>query len=129
MGVPPDPAATVRIDRWLLAARVFKTRPLCQEACEGGKVAVNGTRASSHKSVRAGDRVRIQTERGLRDLEVLQLGEKRLPAADAVLLYADHSPPPEPRPDVAALGLPVSDRGAGRPSKRDRRAISRLRGR
>jgi len=119
----------VRIDRWLLAARVFKTRPLCQQACEGGRVEVNGTRANAHKAVRAGDRVRIRTERGLRDLEILRLGEKRLPASEAELLYADHSPPPEPRPGPGAHGLPVAERGAGRPSKRDRRAISRLRGR
>ncbi|MBU6283638.1 RNA-binding S4 domain-containing protein [bacterium] len=129
MSDPGDSSPTVRVDRWLLAARVFKTRPLCQQACEGGKVSVNGARASSHKPVRAGDRVRIQTERGLRDLEVRGLGEKRLPSADALLLYADHSPPPEPRPEASALGGPVPDRGAGRPSKRDRRAISRLRGR
>lgn len=129
MDAGPDGAATVRIDRWLLAARVFKTRPLCQQACEGGKVTVNSTKATSHKPIRVGDRVRVQTERGLQDLEVVRLGEKRLPASEAAQLYVDHSPPPEPRPEGAWPGAPFAERGAGRPSKRDRRAIARLRGR
>lgn len=117
---------SVRIDRWLLAARAFKTRALAQEACAGGKVDVNGTRATPHKPVRAGDLVRIGTPRGPRVLHVLALAEKRLPAPDAALLFEDRSPPPEPRPDPGSL---APARRTGRPSKRDRREIARFRGR
>lgn len=116
---------SVRIDRWLLAVRVFKTRTLSQQACAGGKVTVNDVRATAHRPVRAGDRVRIQGARGLRDLVVLGLAERRLPAPDAQELYEDHSPPPEPR-EPPALTL-QRDRGSGRPSKRDRRKVDRFR--
>ena len=119
---------SVRIDRWLLAARVFKTRPLAQQACEGGKVSVNGTRASAHKAVRPGDRVSVRSEHGPREFEILALGEKRLPFSEAALLYVDHSPPPEPSPGLSGAAGPPATRG-GRPSKQDRRAIARLRGR
>lgn len=123
---PANDGRSVRVDRWLLAARAFKTRALAQEACAGGKVDVNGTRATPHKPVRVGDVVRIGAPRGPRILHVLGLAEKRLPAPDAALLYEDRSPPPEPRPDLE-LGAPP--RRAGRPSKRDRREIARFRGR
>ncbi|MDG2303844.1 MAG: RNA-binding S4 domain-containing protein [Candidatus Binatia bacterium] len=119
-----DHANNVRVDRWLLAVRVFKTRTLSQQACAGGKVSVNDSRVSAHRPVRIGDRVRIQGPRGLRDLIVLGLGERRLPAPDAQLLYEDKSPPPEPR---AEAPLVQRERGSGRPSKRDRRSMERLR--
>ena len=119
---------SVRIDRWLLAARVFKTRTLSQQACSGGRVTVNETRATPHRAVRIGDRVRIQTPRGLRDLEVLALAERRLPAPEASALYEDRSPPPAPRPTAEPVVL-ERERGEGRPSKRDRRSMDRFRGR
>lgn len=115
---------SVRVDRWLLAARVFKTRTLSQQACAGGKVSVNDVRATAHRPVRVGDRVRIQTPRGLRDFVVLGLAERRLPAPQAQELYEDHSPPPEPRPPPPMM---ERDRGSGRPSKRDRRSMDRFR--
>jgi ribosome-associated heat shock protein Hsp15 len=127
-----DPSAagpeSVRIDRWLLAARIFKTRAIAQEACSGGKVEVNRTSASAHKAVRVGDRVRVTTPRGPRELVVRGLGEKRRPASDAVLLYEDTTPRPTPPPH-ADFPEPRAAFAAGRPSKRDRRAIARLRGR
>lgn len=119
-----DHGAGVRIDKWLLAARVFKTRTLSQQACAGGKVTVNDVRASAHRAVRVGDRVRVQGARGLRDLVVLGLAERRLPAPEAQLLYEDRSPPPEPR---AAPPVEHRERGSGRPSKRDRRSMDRFR--
>ena len=118
---PPD---GVRIDRWLLAARAFKTRPLCQQACQGGKVTVNGDRASAHRIVRIGDRVCIQGPRGLRDFLILALAERRLPAALARELYVDESPPPPPRVELPSIPLPVTP---GRPTKRDRRKLQRFR--
>jgi ribosome-associated heat shock protein Hsp15 len=123
---------SVRIDRWLLAARIFKTRSLAQDACAGGKVEVNRAGASPHKAVRVGDRVRITTARGPRELLVRGLGEKRGPAAAAALLYDDVTPAAPPRPELPA-GMPpppaLRDARLGRPSKRDRRQIDRFRGR
>ncbi|HZR83142.1 MAG TPA: RNA-binding S4 domain-containing protein [Candidatus Binatia bacterium] len=128
-GSPPNDGA-VRIDRWLLASRVFKTRSLAQEACAGGKVEVNRASASPHKLVRIGDRVRVTTPRGARDLVVRALGEKRASAAVAALLYEDVTPPAPERPELPA-GADALSRVAtsGRPSKRDRRRIDRWRGR
>ncbi len=119
---------SVRLDRWLLATRMFKTRTLSQQACAGGKVSVNGGRATAHRAVRVGDRVRIQTSRGLRELQVVGLGERRLPAPEAQGLYEDHSPPPTPPAEAPPVTF-ERDRGSGRPSKRDRRSMRQLRGR
>ena len=125
---------TVRIDQWLLAARLFKTRPLAQQACTGGKVDVNRLSVTPHRLVRAGDRVRVTTERGRRELVVRGLGRKRLSPADAHELYEDVTPAPEPRPADVVANLPFPDPGAlrsndpgGRPSKRDRRRLDRWR--
>ena len=118
---------SVRIDRWLLAARMFKTRPLAQQACAGGKVSLNGRNADPHRAVRPGDRIEIQTPRGLRIIEVVGVGERRGTSADALALYEDHSPPPEPPTPMTARGRPEREAGAGRPSKRDRRQMDRLR--
>ena len=120
-----EPGDRVRLDRWLLAARVFKTRTLSQQACAGGKVTVNDNKATAHRPVRVGDRVRIQGPRGLRDLVVRGLAERRLPAPDAQELYEDHSPPPPPRDE--APPTMARERGSGRPSKRDRRSMDRFR--
>lgn len=114
---------TVRLDRWLFAARCFKTRPLAQAACEGGHVKVNGRPAESAKPVHVGDTVEARTPGGLRVLRVLALEVKRGPASVARTLYEDHSPPPEPHVPVA-----LRDRGEGRPTKRDRRELRRFKG-
>ncbi|MEW6271008.1 MAG: RNA-binding S4 domain-containing protein [Thermodesulfobacteriota bacterium] len=119
----------VRIDRWLLAARVFKTRTLCATACEGGKVDVNGNAASAHKMIRVGDRVQVTTPAGKRQLVVRGLGIRRLAAADARELYEDVTPPPPPA-DAERRRFPppeMRDPGSGRPTKRDRRELQRLR--
>lgn len=116
--------ADVRLDKWLWAARCFKTRGLAAEACDAGHVKVNGTSVKPAKSVRVGDRVEARTPGGLRVLEVVALADRRGPAERARALYVDHSPPPPPRDPTA----PTRDRGAGRPSKRERRDIERLRG-
>jgi ribosome-associated heat shock protein Hsp15 len=127
--VESSPVAQLRIDRWLVAARIVKTRTIAQEACAGGKVDVNGARASAHRMVRPGDRVEISTARGRRSLIVLTLAERRQSPAEAKLLFEDKTPPPSPEP-VAPPGMPdaTRERGSGRPSKRDRRRIDRLRG-
>jgi ribosome-associated heat shock protein Hsp15 len=120
---------TVRIDRWLLAARVYKTRTLCAEACAGGKVDVNGNAASAHKLVRLGDRVEATTPGGKRVLIVRGLGLRRLAPSEARALYEDVTPPPLPREaDHRRFPPPeMREPGSGRPTKRDRRELQRLR--
>lgn len=114
-----------RIDRWLTATRIFKSRTLAQQACEAGHVRINDVQVRPSHLVKIGDEVRAFAPRGTVVLQVKGLADKRLSAALAQLLYEDHSPPPPPKEERVA----VRERGAGRPTKADRRAISRLRGR
>jgi ribosome-associated heat shock protein Hsp15 len=118
---------SVRIDRWLCAARVYKSRTQATQACVGGRVKVNDDGVKPHHALRVGDTVRAQTERGPRVLLVKALAEKRLSAPLAQALFDDHSPPPEPRP--LRVRSPQRDPGAGRPTKRERRDLERFRGR
>lgn len=113
-----------RIDRWLTAARIFKSRNLAQQACDAGHVRINEVHARPSHLVKIGDEVRAFAPRGSVVLLVKGLAEKRLSAALAQLLYEDHSPPPPPKEERVA----VRERGAGRPTKADRRATERLRG-
>ena len=114
---------SVRADRWLCAARIFKSRTQATEACSGGRVRLNGGRIKPHHPVRVGDEVLVQKARALRMLEVSALAEKRLSATQARELYQDHSPPPPPREEPVAR----RERGAGRPTKRDLRKLRKLR--
>ena len=121
-----DPRATdeTRIDRWLCAVRLVKTRPLATQLCEGGHVRVNGTPAKPSTKVRPGDRVEARIADRERVVEVVRPIESRVGAPVAVTCYVDHSPPPvvtEVRPGIMAV------RGEGRPSKRLRRELERLR--
>jgi ribosome-associated heat shock protein Hsp15 len=118
-------AEQTRIDRWLTAARIFKSRTLAQEACEAGHVRVNELPVKPSHPVKLGDEVRAFAPRGSVVLRVKGLADKRLSAQLAQLLFDDHSPPPPPKEERVA----VRERGAGRPTKADRRALSRLRGR
>jgi ribosome-associated heat shock protein Hsp15 len=120
----PTVAADVRLDKWLWAARCFKTRGLAAEACDAGHVKVNGHSCKPAKSVRVGDRIEARTPGGLRVLDVAALADRRGPAEVARALYLDHSPPPPPRDPM----MVTRERGTGRPSKRERRRIDRLRG-
>lgn len=121
----PDPTE-VRIDKWLWAARCFKTRSLASDACGAGHVKVDGVSVKAAKVVRVGVRIEVRTPGGLRILEVVKLGDRRGPAEAARALYIDHSPPPPPKDEHVDLG--VRDRGAGRPSKREIRDLRRVRG-
>jgi ribosome-associated heat shock protein Hsp15 len=114
---------SVRIDRWLCATRLYKTRSLSQQACVGGLVKLNGANVRPSHPVRAGDEVRAEAPRGLVIWQVKALADKRLSAALAAALYDDHTPPPPPREEVVAPRA----RGAGRPTKAERRALDRLR--
>lgn len=114
---------SVRIDRWLCATRLYKTRPLAQQACTGGRVKVNGSNVRPSKPVRAGDEVRAESPRGLVVWRIVEVAEKRLSATLAEQLYEDRSPPPPPKEERVAQ----RERGAGRPTKADRRAMERWR--
>lgn len=120
--------SSVRIDRWLTAARVFKSRSVAADACDGGKVDVNDDAVKPARQVRPGDLVRVTLPRGRRRiLKVAALGERRGSAAVARALYDDLTPPEPPR---APRAVPVyRAAGSGRPTKRERRDIERLRGR
>jgi len=116
----------MRIDKWLWAARAFKTRSIAADACDGGKVDVNGEAAKPAKQVRPGDHVEITVVGGRRILKVIALSERRGPAPEARLLYDDLTPPAPPR--IRQAKPPYRAAGAGRPTKRERREIDRLRG-
>lgn len=117
---------SVRVDKWLWAARVFKTRGLASEACAAGHVKVNGTSVKSAKLLRRGDEVSLRLGEDLRIYAVTGLSDKRGPAPVARTLYLDKSPPKPESVDVP--GMIVRDRGLGRPTKRELRDIRRVRG-
>lgn len=116
---------SVRVDAWLWAVRVYKTRSIATTACRAGHVRVNGERAKAAQHVRAGDELRVRIAGFDRILVVRQPIAKRVGAPQAALAAEDRTPA---RPD-APPQLAVRDRGAGRPTKRERRDIDRLRGR
>ena len=118
----------VRVDRWLWSVRVFKTRTLATEACRAGHVAVNRAVTKPSTSVRVGDEVTIRYGGRDRVLEVVRLIENRVGAPVAAECVIDRSPPPPEDGPGTAGGL-HRDPATGRPTKRDRREIDRLRGR
>jgi len=117
----------VRIDAWLWAVRQFKTRSAATAACRAGHVRVNGERAKGAQPVRPGDEVRVRVDGFDRMLVVRQTLVKRVSATVAATAVEDRTPPRPPREAVPTV--PVRDRGAGRPTKRERRDLDRLRGR
>lgn len=114
------------MDKWLWAARFFKTRSLAAAACAGGKVDVNDESAKPAKLVRPGDLLRVTVPGGKRIARVLAVSDHRGGGAEARLLYEDLTPPAPPRIGRALAAYRPA--GAGRPTKRERRAIDRLRG-
>jgi len=120
---------TVRLDRWLVAVRVYKTRGDATDACAGGKVRVNDRPSKPSSPVRVGDRVVARVGDRERDVEVVRLIEKRVGAAIAAECFVDHSPPVEPRQRKLNPKVAEREAGAGRPTKRDRRAMEKFRGR
>jgi ribosome-associated heat shock protein Hsp15 len=122
----------VRMDKWLWAARFFKTRTLAARACELGRIESNGQGAKGAREVRVGDLLRVKNDSGDFQVEVLVLSEVRGPAAVAQTLYREIEASRELRLRLAAerKELPSFEEfREGRPSKRDRRAIDLLRGR
>lgn len=116
----------VRIDSWIWSVRLTKTRSQAATAARGGHVKVNGERVKAAHPVKVGDEVRVRHAGRERIVVVKQLLKKRVGAPVAAEAYVDNSPPPPPA--VEAPLVPRRDRGAGRPTKRDRRELDRLRG-
>src|SRR5256712_4264643 len=124
--------ASVRMDKWLWAARFFKTRALAARACELGRIQSNQQPAKPARQVGIGDRLRVTTDRGDFQVEVLLLSEVRGPASLAQTLYRETEASRELRVKVAAERRAMKQfeqLPAGRPSKRDRRKIIQFRGR
>ncbi len=118
----------VRLDKWLWAARLFKTRGLAVDAIAGGKVQVNGARVKRAKPLHVGDRVRVRHGPYEYQLTVRALSERRGPAATAALLYQEDPEGKRARETLAAqlkLLPSATYRGKGRPSKKQRREIER----
>lgn len=119
----------VRVDKWLQIARVFKTRTRATNACTTGKVRVNGITAKAHKTLSLEDRVEIQFRDWKRILVVKRLPERAVRKTDVPLLFDDLSPP-RPRLDPVDRLLrrapEVREKGKGRPTKKERRQIERL---
>ena len=122
----------MRIDKWLWAARFFKTRALASRACELGRIESNGQPAKAAREVRVGDLLRVKNDSGEFQVEVLALSEMRGPAAVAQTLYRETEASRELRLKLAEewKAMPHFEAAReGKPSKRDRREIGRLRGR
>lgn len=120
-----SPDAT-RVDQWLWAVRIFPSRSAATDACRLGRVRVNRAVAKASTQVKVGDRVEAIAAKRERILEVVTVIEKRVGAPVAATCLVDHSPP---APVFAKRGrMPTRPAGAGRPTKRERREIERLRG-
>jgi ribosome-associated heat shock protein Hsp15 len=121
----------VRLDKWLWAARFFKTRALAADAIDGGKVDVNDARAKRAKMVQVGDEIRVRQTPFEHVVRVRGLSERRGPASVAATLYEETAESKAKRDTLATQirSMPSDDWESGRPTKRDRRDIDRFRGR
>jgi ribosome-associated heat shock protein Hsp15 len=132
-GVDPEaPFTAVRLDVWLDVSCLFKTRSEAQRACKGGKVDVNGQPGKPHRMVREGDEIVISRPFGARQSVVIRgLAERSVPKAEARTLYDDRTPQPSTE-DIATRRAErvfrAAQAAAGRPDKRQRRAVQKLRG-
>ena len=115
---------STRVDRWLWAVRLTKTRSDAAAACRGGHVRVNNRPAKPATSVSTGDEVRLRVGGITRIVDVTRVIEKRVGAAIAVECFTDRTPKPAPE---AVIPVAPRDRGAGRPTKRDRRVLDKFR--
>lgn len=115
---------STRVDRWLWAVRLTKTRPDAAAACRAGHVRVNDRTAKPATTVCPGDEVRVRVAGVAKVVEVVRVIQKRVGAPDAATCFIDRTPAPPPE---AAVPVARRDRGAGRPTKRDRRVLDRFR--
>jgi ribosome-associated heat shock protein Hsp15 len=120
---------TTRIDKWLWAIRIFKTRTLASDACKAGRVKINGKSIKASYMVKIGETVTVQKGQEKFVLKAVSMIEKRVGAPIAVKCYEDFSPPPIPKNphklDGVFYDMPVAQRkrGEGRPTKRERRKL------
>ncbi len=112
----------IRVDKWLWAIRLFKSRTLASEACDGGKVKIDGNNLKASKILLLGDVITIKHNYNLKIFKVVKLIEKRVSAVIAVTCYEDLSPPEEPS-DFIPSAFAQRDKGMGRPTKKERRNI------
>ena len=125
MNTSANTPSSVRVDAWLWAIRAYKTRSAATAACRAGHVRLNGNPVKASQPVVPGDTLRVRQPGFERILEVRRLIAKRVGAEAASHCFTDHTPP---RPPMPSLGIPQRDRGTGRPTKKDRREMDRLRG-
>lgn len=123
-------AETMRIDKWLWAARFFKTRAEAQRVVSSGRLRLDGEpMAKPHRQVRAGHVLTFAKGEDIRVIKIVAMAARRGPASEAQTLYEDLAPPaPRQRREAGARPFEQRETGAGRPTKRDRRAIDRLKG-
>jgi ribosome-associated heat shock protein Hsp15 len=121
------PVPSARVDSWLWAVRIYKTRSMATTACRAGHVRVGGERVKASHAVKIGDEIRVREGGFDRIVEVSRIVVKRVGASVAAECLVDKTPQPPPREEVALR--PMRDRGAGRPTKRERRDLEKLRGR
>ncbi|MFC7449832.1 RNA-binding S4 domain-containing protein [Rhodococcus daqingensis] len=124
--VSAEESTSARLDSWTWSVRLFKTRSAAAAACRSGHVRVNGISAKPAQPVRVDDEIRMRAGGVERIVVVARVIRKRVGAAEAALCLIDRTPPPPPR--EVLLALPERDRGSGRPTKRERRELNRLRG-
>ncbi|WP_329384636.1 RNA-binding S4 domain-containing protein [Streptomyces sp. NBC_01716] len=117
---------TVRADVWIWSVRLTKTRSQAASACRAGHVRVNGERVKPASPVKPGDEIRVRHAERQRIVVLTRVVRKRVGAPVAVQCYEDHSPPPPPREFAGPVA--VRERGAGRPTKRERRVLDELQG-
>jgi ribosome-associated heat shock protein Hsp15 len=122
-----DGQASTRVDRWMWSVRLAKTRSSAAAACKAGHVKVNDRSVKPAQPIRVGDQVRIRHDGRERIVVVSRVIDKRVGAPVAVECYVDKSPPQPPREEIVRVA--IRDRGAGRPTKRERRSIEKLFGR
>ena len=122
---------SVRLDKWLNVARLFKTRSKATRACHLNRVRVNGQPAKAHRDLRIGDKVEVEVGDDWRRIVVVEkLAEKPVPKAEAREMFDDQSPPKPQLDPIQRLmrQAPVKrDKGAGRPSKKERRQLEKIR--
>lgn len=120
----------IRVDKWLWAVRIFKSRTLAGNTVRQGKVRVNDSSVKPSTSVSVGDRVTVQKNGFSLQFEIVKLIEKRVGAPIAITCYVDHTPPEELMKYkdwfVGKIGTEFREKGSGRPTKRNQREISRF---
>lgn len=117
----------IRIDKWLWAVRLFKTRSLAADACAAGKIKMDGESLKASYMLKAGQTIQVQKEGIRMIIKVVKLIEKRVGAPLAVQCYEDLTPPEEKdKLKFPSVFYEVRDRGIGRPTKKDRRAIEKF---